>query len=147
MKRLTSTQAFKVLKTVKDLMGDTPMCYKKEFDNGIQKKMYTYRYDELPLTYAQYNLLLETVKNLLGHKRKQLKPYFTMQYEGRPYWMDKPYLRFKELLVDIYGDSWYFDDDCLVQGDKTITRVNTKVTFRQMINTVQASLPATIEIS
>ena len=147
MKRLTATQAFHVLQKAKEMMGDIPMCYKKEFDNGIQKKMHTYRYDDLPLTYAQYDLLLDIVKNQLGHKRKQLKPYFVMQYEGRPYWMDKPYFRFKELLADIYGDSWYFDDDCLVQGDKTITRVSTKVTFRKMINEVQASLPATIEIA
>ena len=145
MKRLTPTQAFKVLKTVKDLMGDTPMCYKKEFDNGIKKRMVTYRYDDLPLTYAQYDLLLNMVKNMLGHKRKQLKPYFTMEYQGRPYWADKPYFQFKELLVDIYGDSWYFDDDCLVQGDKTITRVSTKVTFTKMINEVQALLPAEIQ--
>jgi hypothetical protein len=146
MKRLTSTQAFNVLKTAKDLMGDTPMVYVGEKREHMRKAP-LYRYDELPLTYAQYNLLLETVKEMLGHKRKQLKPYFTMQYQGKPYWMDKPYFCFKELLVDIYGDSWYFDDDCLVQGDKTIMRVNTRVSFRRMINEVQAALPATIEIS
>ena len=146
MKRLTATQAFKVLQKSKEMFGD----FKISVNKGDR---WDIAYDEIPMAgenipnYGAYNELKEMIREMLGHKRAMTKPYFVERYQGRPYFMNVPEFCYKELLKDIYGDSWYRDDDCLVRGDKTITRYTRNKTYRKLINEVQASLPATIEIA
>ena len=146
MKRLTATQAFKVLQKSKEILGDTKICV-NEGDR------WDIAYDSIPLVngniqnYGAIKELKEMIREMLGHKTAQTKPYFSKHWIGPPVWDNGLDFEYKRILEDIYGDSWYRDDDCLVRGDKTITRFVKNKTYRQLMNEVQASLPATIEIT
>ena len=134
MKRLTATQAFHVLQEVKRLVG-------KEEVFGENSYM-----ESMLIGDGEYENLQEVITPFLGRKKKMKKPYFGETYLGRPYWYDVKVLKYRELFEDIYGESWYFDGGDLVRGDKTVVHYKEGMTLTKLINEVQASLPATLEI-
>jgi hypothetical protein len=53
----------------------------------------------------------------------------------------RKYMYYTDLLSDVYGDAWYFDDIDLVQGDRTIVSFWQKfgMTFKQLIENIKKS--------
>jgi hypothetical protein len=128
MKRLTATQALKVLLEAEQLIGDLKVFGKWSY------------MEHIIIQESDYIKLQEMVTEALGNKRNVKKPYFSETYLPRPYWYDVPVFHYRRLFEDIYGEDWYYDGGDLVRGSKTIVHYKKGMTMEKLINEVQTKL-------
>ena len=125
MKRLTATQALKVLLEAEQLIGDLKVFGKWSY------------MEHIIIQESDYIKLQEMVTEALGNKRNVKKPYFSKHT-----YLDLivPVFHYRRLFEDIYGEDWYYDGGDLVRGSKTIVHYKKGMTMEKLINEVQTKL-------
>lgn len=108
------------------IFGEFAICFIDSTRNNKYKINRT-----LPLNFNDW----KNIKKLYG-KKIPIR-YISYVYDGFEKFKEFNYLK---LFSEIFGEDWYYDDNCLVRYDKTIVCITGKITFGELCKQIKSKI-------